>query len=164
MKQNLSFGFNTDNYNVVIETITTDNGNFICNFTRVLPDLEIDSPKDDLHIDKSFFANSSNITIYAFDSFEDFISFCSFFEQNFFGNKNIFSDNSKLVFYESAFYLIIYDVYTNLDDLRNFCACISEFADFISSSNFLAEKILEYGSLIINSNAILDISIKFKLI
>lgn len=162
MRLNLNFGFVTDDYNVVIETVATDNGNFICNFTRILPDLEIDNKQSSVHTDNSFFANSSDVTVYAFDSFEDFISFCLFFEQNFTGNKNIFSVNSKLVLYDSVFYLIISDVCTNLDVLKSFCACISEFAVFVSSSNFLAEKLLEFGNFILDNNAILSAAVRFR--
>ena len=162
MRQNLVYGVVTDDYNVVIETVATENGNFICNLTRVLPDLEESVSKSDVHSEDVFFANTSDVTIYAFDSFDDFIEFCSFFEKNFVGDKEIFSANSKLVFYDYKYFLVIYDVCTNLDFLRSFCACISEFGEFVSSSNALASKFLEFGNLLIENNAILDIAVKFK--
>lgn len=150
-------GFVTDDYKILIETAACDNGNFICNLTRIVPDFKKETfSKPTVHIKKKRSFPKSNMTIYAFNSFDDFVDFCAFFANNFKGDISLFSSNSKLFLYDSIYYLLLKDVSTDLDLLESFCACISEFAYFISNSNCFENKLFEFGNLIIDDNAIVS--------
>lgn len=151
-------GFVTDDYKILIETAATDSGNFICNLTRIVPDFKKEKfTKPSVH-KKTLDLTNSRVAIYAFDCFDDFVNFCNFFVSNFNDKVEIFSNNSKLFLYDSVYYLIINDVVTDLNLLKSFCACISEFAYFISNSSCLENKILEFGELIVDKNSILTVS------
>lgn len=155
-------GFVTDDYKILIETAATDDGNFICNLTRIVPDFKKEKVfKSNVHIKAKRHLENCNLTIYAFNSFDDFASFCEFLLNNFNGDISIFSNNSKLFLYNSTYYLLLKDVYADLDLLESFCACISEFAYFVSNSNCLENKLLEFGNLIIDNDAILTVSKHF---
>ena len=151
-------GFVTDDYKILIETAATDNGNFICNLTRIVPDTKKEKfTRPQVHIKKNKNLVNSNVSIYCFDYFDDFISFCDCVTNNI-KNVNIFSFNSKLFFYDSCYYLVMNNVTADFDLLEGFCACISEFACFISNSNCFEHKLMEYGDLIIENDAILTVS------
>lgn len=151
-------GFVTDDYKILIETAATDNGNFICNLTRIVPDCKKERfTRPHVHTKKNNYLVNSNVSIYCFECFEYFISFCDFVTNNI-KNVNVFSCNSKLFFYDSCYYLVINNVSANFDLLESFCACISEFASLVSNSNCFEHKLMEFGSLIIDNDAILTVS------
>ena len=150
-------GFVTDNYKLLIETAVTDNGNFICNLTRFVPNFKKEKfTKSKLHISKTSNFSDSKVTIYAFNCFDDFIGFCSFLCNNFYDSCSIFSANSKLFLYNSVYYLVIYDVCADFSLLEGFCACISEFAYFVSNSNCFVNKLYEFGDVIMENDAIFN--------
>lgn len=152
-------GFVTDDYKILIETTATDSGNFICNLTRIVPDCKKEKfIKSGVHIKKNRDLTDSRVAIYAFNCFDDFIDFCNFLVSNFDDRVEIFSSNSKLFLYDSIYYLVINDVVTDLNLLEGFCACISEFAYFVSNSNCFENKIREFGDLIVEKDAILTVS------
>ena len=150
-------GFVTDNYKLLIETAVTDDGNFICNLTRIVPDFKKEKfTKSKVHISKNSNSLNSKVTIYAFTCFEDFIGFCNFLSNDFGDDIAVFSANSKLFLYNSVYYLVIYDVCADISLLEGFCACISEFAYFVSNSNCFANKLYEFGDLIMESDVIFN--------
>lgn len=150
-------GFVTDDYKILIETAVTDGGNFICNLTRIVPDCKKEKfTKPSVHINKNNDLTDSKVAIYAFNCFDDFIEFCNFLVANFDDSIDIFSSNSKLFLYDSVYYLVINDVTADFHLLECFCACISEFAYFVS--NCLENKIKEFGNLIVEKDAILTVS------
>lgn len=152
-------GFVTDDYKILIETAATDSGNFICNLTRIVPDCKKEKfIKSGVHIKKNRDLTDSRVAIYAFNCFDDFIDFCNFLVSNFDDRVEIFSINSMLFLYDSIYYLVINDVVTDLNLLEGFCACISEFAYFVSNSNCFENKIREFGDLIVEKDAILTVS------
>ena len=147
-------GFVTDDYKILIETAATDSGNFICNLTRIVPDLKKEKfTKPSVH-KKNLDLTNSKVAIYAFNCFDDFVNFCNSFVTSFNDKVSVFSRNAKVILYDSVYYLIINDVVTDLSLLKGFCACISEFAYFVSSSSCLENKLLEHGRLIIASDPI----------
>ena len=50
------------------------------------------------------------------------------------------------------------NVTADFDLLECFCACISEFASFVSNSNCFEHKLMEFGNLIIDNDAIFTVS------
>ena len=155
-------GFVTDDYKILIETAATDNGNFICNLTRIVPDCKKERfTKPNVHIKKNKDLVDSGVTIYAFNCFDDFVAFCEFIVNNFSGNIKIFSGNSKLFLYNYNYYLVMNNVSADFDLLESFCACISEFAYFVSNSNCFEHKLMEFGNLIIDNDAIFTVSSYF---
>lgn len=150
-------GFVTEDYKVLIETAVTNNGTFICNLTRIVSDVNKDTvTKPNVYVKRKKNLNKSNVSIYAFNCFEDFITFCDSLVSNFNMDVSVFSKNSKLFLYDSTYFLLLYDVSADLNLLESFCACVSEFAYFVSNSNCFENKLLEFGNLIIDEDAILS--------
>lgn len=142
------FNFNTDNYKILIETLVTDNGSFICNLTRLITD------KDNICTDTNIQETISKSSIYAFSSLDDFLNFCTSLKDNLKSNINIFSHFSKLVLFNNTYYLVMQNITLNFDILETFCACISEFGEYISNSKYFNYRLNEYGTSIISENAI----------
>ena len=115
-------------------------------FNRVLCDLNLDS-------DFSFL-NSSNVCVYAFDLFDDFLEFCDLFRSFYECSLDDFSSSSLFLF-DGVFYLVLNNVSSNLAFLEGFCALISEYASFVSSSYYFVLKLVEFGDVVFLDNAIL---------
>lgn len=145
------FNFSTDNYQVLIETSVTDSGNFICNLTRYIKEFQNkDFKKISLH-------NSSNVCIYSFSTFNNYVNFCYTLNQTSINNINIFSNCSKLFLFNNIYYLVLQDVTFDLNTLESFCACISEFGNYMTNSKYFLLKLSEYGKKIIPTNAIVNV-------
>lgn len=99
---------------------------------------------------------NSNVCIYSFSSFENYINFCLSLKNIFVNDINVFSNSSKLFWFNNLYYLVLQDVTFNLDSLESFCACISEFGNYISNSKYFMIKLSEYGKKIIPYDAILS--------
>lgn len=141
-------GFISDNYKLSIEAIALSNGTFILTVTRI----EKENLKS-VRVQARRKSNcpESNFVIYKFLSFDDFCNF-----KNFLGisapelSENI--SNSNLLYkYDNCFFLILQNI--SSEYICKIAGIISEFADFVGSSDLIMGKIKECG-LLVNKNII----------
>ena len=93
-----SLGFNTDQYKLEINTLALSNGIFILIVTR----LQKETKKKVVHVHTKRKSNINNPTfsIYKFNSFDNFISFCQFIVQNSDVNLlKVLENNNSLIFF-----------------------------------------------------------------
>ena len=144
-------GFTTENYRISIEALAMSNGNFIFTVTRIQ---EPKINKRKLHIKRKESIKEKNILIYEFETFDDFCSFCSFFNNSMIGNEKECLKNNILYYYNEKYYLIQKTEKIDQLILSCFSAVIIEFAKTILDSELMESKLKEYGKIIIKTNAI----------
>lgn len=147
-------GFVTDDYKIMIEAIAMSNGNFILTVTRIVPEKENKKRNSKVHIKRKCPTLNSKKTIYSFASFDDFCNFCSNLTNSVLENLNLISKNQLLYLYNNKYYLVLDCLSDNMQNLNSFANFISEFGHFINSSELFERKLLEYGKIIIEKNAI----------
>lgn len=147
-------GFITSNYNLHIEAFASSDGTFIFTITRASA---INTPKRKKVVYKRKIPKGNNgITLYFFNSFDDYCNFCMFLNNNY----TCYFGNSSLIKYNSKYYLILNNMKMNLISSNQFFTYISEFGNLCTTSKLFVKKVLEYGEKIISENAI-EIGIKY---
>lgn len=148
-------GFVTDDYRVMIEALAMSDGNFVLTVTRLAPDKEKGTYKrKKVHIKRKTALPNAAKAIYSFDSFDEFCGFCNFLNNNIFKYIKDFAKDISLYLYKEKYYLVFTDIDLNINLLKTFCSSITEFAHFVNNSDLFESKLLEYGELVINNNAI----------
>jgi len=141
-------GFISNNYNLHIEAFSTSDGNFVFNITRIS---SINLPKKNNIVYKRKKQHiNRNLTIYEFNSFDDYCNFCHFIS-TMSGN---YTGNSILILYNSKYYLILYNIKMDFIRLKHFYIYASEFANLYTSSKLFANLLFEHGENLIHDNAI----------
>lgn len=125
-------------------------GNFILTVTRLVS--EKDSKKI-LTARRKISKISSNLSIYMFDTFDEYLDFCtsSVEVQNF---TYAFLKKSSLYLYKSKYYLCLYLNEKDMNSFKSIHYLIIEFASHINNSNLFERKLKEYGKIIFKTNAI----------
>ena len=148
-----SLGFNTDQYKLEINTLALSNGIFILIVTR----LQKETKKKVVHVHTKRKSNINNPTfsIYKFNSFDDFISFCQFIVQNSDVNLlKVLENNNSLFKYNSQYFFAISTTTMNIKQKEFLFSCITEFAKFVTNSKTFLAKLKENTTCFLDKNAI----------
>ena len=146
-------GFTTKNYKLLIEALASSEGNFIFTITRVKPDnanVSIAKPK----LKRQIVTPKKTLSIFMFNSFEDFCSFCKYINLS---TSEKYSDklkNSSLVLLNNFYYLILRSPRMSIKDFKSFSYITSEFAKHMKDEELLERKLKEYGKIVIPKDAI----------
>ena len=97
-------GFETKDYKLMIEALAVPNGNFVLTVTRIIPEKE--APKKKLTAKRKANVIPTNLSIYMFNTFEDYLEFCHSIINN---SENTYSflKKSNLYSYKSKYYLCL---------------------------------------------------------
>lgn len=145
-------GFSTKDCKILIEAIASSDGHFVFTITKYKSDQDALKPKKKkLTIKKKTDNLNSENAIYCFDTFEEFLNYCSYIK-----NKNFtkLSTNISLYVYNNKYYLVLKNINLAFPNLKGFYASISEFGKSINNSNNFEAKLMEHGKLISKNNAI----------
>lgn len=148
-------GFCTKDYKLMIEALSTPEGNFILTVTRTPEETESIKVKPRrIHIKRKSNLIVKNIAIYRFSSFEDFCSFCNSLDTTTVKKANDLIQSISLYLFNSNYYLILNDIIPKVEDLKSFCSIITEFGTYLNDSNVYIHKLVEYGKVIMEKDAI----------
>ena len=148
-----SLGFNTDQYKLEINTLALSNGIFILIVTR----LQKETKKKVVHVHTKRKSNINNPTfsIYKFNSFDNFISFCQFIVQNSDVNLlKVLENNNSLFKYNSQYFFAISTTTMNIKQKEFLFSCITDFAKFVTNSKTFLAKLKENTTCFLDKNAI----------
>lgn len=146
-------GFRTDDYKILLEALATQDGKFILNVTRIIPDTETIKNKKILAKRKSVKIDKK-LALYKFNSFDDFCNFATLLHSS---NCNLIISKIKkaiLYSYNNSYYLVLNNILADISLLKSFCSLIAEFSTYISNSDLFEKKLSEYGKVVIKNNAI----------
>lgn len=134
-------GFDPGESKLLVEAIQSLNNECIFTITK-LPEKKIIS------------RNRSNIFIFKFESFDDFINLCSFLKNSNYLNLKDFSKNFSLTYYNGTYYLQALEVnyYSVLLDYLKLL--FSEFGKDVSCNTEIPGFLSEYGKVLFSKNAI----------
>ena len=151
-KAKKEIGFITDDYTISIETLILNNENFILIITRFRDQNNLKTkPKLHYHRKRNTFSNS--LSLYKFESLNDFYNFCTYLKYIFPEIIEEFNEKNSLYEYNNYYYLNLNDIKQTINSLK-FCVFIAEFASFVRISKISFQKFIECGNLIIENNAI----------
>lgn len=148
-----SLGFNTDQYKLEINTLALSNGIFILIVTR----LQKETKKKVIRVHTKRKSNTNNTTfsIYKFNSFDNFISFCQFIVKNSDVNLlKVLENNNSLFKYNSQYFFAISTTTMNIKQKEFLFSCITEFAKFVTNSKTFLAKLKEDTTCFLDKNAI----------
>lgn len=155
-KAEKDYGFSTDNYQLKVETLALDNGNFILTITRShaknSPDASIEKKK--VKVSRKVPSLSSTSLAYKFNSFEDFCDFVKFTDSSKITDIDKMSKRSNLYFYNSSYFLIFQSINIRYPFLKAVCSSITEFGTYIDCSDAFIAKLHESAKLVIKNNVI----------
>ncbi len=143
-------GFVTKNHKIILDALVTSDGNFVLTVTRNSEN----NPKKKIIVKRNMPDSDKSTIIYSFKLFEDVISFCKYIYS--LPNKDKFY-NSKLTSlfqYKNIYYIIFHNVNLNSTKLKSFEIMISEFGTQVANPDLFECKLLEFGTKIIEKNAI----------
>lgn len=149
-------GFVTKDYKIMIEALVTSDGEFIVTITRYLPNEMFSGPnkKKSLKVKRKYTTNTNHMSIYSFNSFENYCLFCSSLKGTIVKNINKFSKNISLYMFKNTYYLVIKNINIDFENSKLFYNLISEYANVIHKSDIFEYKLKEYGNVIFENNAI----------
>ena len=145
-------GFVTNNYQLSIEALAMSCGDFVLTVTRNKEDSL--KRKKHFQIKRKTEDLTQKFTIFAFESFEDFIEFCICYKNSpFLELKKCFN---KACLYElnSTYYFVLPSELISLEILKKFSTFATEFSGYVYDSDLFVNKLQEYGKLIIKTNPI----------
>lgn len=155
-KAEKDYGFSTDNYQLKVETLALDNGNFILTITRsrVSDTPEVNNEKKKFKVSRKMPALNSASLIYKFNSFEDFCDFVKFISTLELTNIDKVSKSSMLYCYNTYYYLVFNNINVKYPSLKSLYTAITEFATYVNYSDALVAKFHESASLILKDHVI----------
>jgi len=153
-KAESEIGFATENHRLIIEALLTPSGNFILTITRIKNPESKKSISNKVQIKRKSINPNKLLSIYLFDTFDEFCDFCTYLNSSRLACLNINLINSKLYLYDNNYYLVLPDIFTATKDCNFFHCLISEFALYIKDSELFERKLIEYGKQILPTNAI----------
>ena len=147
-------GFKTENYKLMIEALATSDGNFILTVTRISDEpVKKKSNKKDVKIKRKNVIPDKMLSIYKFNTFDDFCEFCTYISRVLpLTYKKI--KNSSLYLYNSEYYLVLTNMRITIADFKIFCNAITEFAVYTLNPVLMERKLVEYGKLVMENHAI----------
>ena len=95
----------------------------------------------------------SNLAIYRFKSFNEYLDFCTFLANITSHSYNILK-KSTLYLYKSNYYLCLYINEKNTNSFKSVHCSLVEFGSHINNSELFERKLKEYGKIIFKTNAI----------
>ena len=142
-------GFETAGCKLLIETFASNEEFLVFTITKFIS-LEKKRPVAKRKIPS---LSGTNL-IYKFDVFEEFCMFCNCINKfkNF--NSKLLSKNIDLYNYQNTYYIILKNINNSYTYKIIFYSLISEFSEPVSFSNTFENKLIEYGNIIIEKNAI----------
>ena len=148
-------GFSTDGCKILIEALSTSDEYLVFTITKYLePSSKGALPLKRPCVKRKSLNNSIKKTIYKFYNFDYFCDFCEYLKNNLNMEIDKISKASSLYFYKNTYYLIFNNTKISQKLSKLLYITVSEFLSPYSFSNAFENKLLEYGKLIIKSNAI----------
>ena len=151
-------GFDTQNCKILIEAISSFDGNFVFTITKTEPLLSsiTSYSRKKPHAKRKSFNIDTNTIIYSFQNFDEFCEFCKALHIEFLSHENLrlICKNTSLYFYKDNYYLLISGINTNYEHLNVFFSVISEFTDRVENHKNFDAKIIEHGKVIFKTHAI----------
>ena len=147
-------GFETEEYELEVNTLALNNGNFILIITR-LKNRKKSNQKVVVHTSRKTDSIELNFSIYYFNTFENFFEFCYFLAQN--NDTNILlslENNNSLYKYNNQYFLSISTDKLNQKQKEFLFSTIVEFASFVSNSQTFLAKLRENTICFLKNNAI----------
>lgn len=160
-KAKKEFGFNTDGHKLLIEAFSSSEEFIVFTITKYAIDAEeksfppstLPSPKNLKVKRKVNVLPKTDFSVYRFDTFEEFCSFCSSMKNN--SQISTYGlMNSSLYSYSNAFYLVLSKINLKHKSLFKFYTLLCEFSTFCTNSNSFECKLKEYGKCVMKKNAI----------
>ncbi len=142
------YGFDMGNSQVLLEGVSTSNGGMILTVTKTTPHAH-DSikPVPKLKVKKKEATQSVKELIYKFDSFDNFVEFVYRL------NRLSIKYQNSLYEYNHNYYLVLSCTMENSETYKKLLFVLSDYASF-TANPVIKNKLSEYGSLLIEKNAI----------
>lgn len=151
-------GFNTTDYKVKIEALAMIDGDFVVNVTRVADKEKKSSiaqtQKKKFKVHRKTAPITSNVSVYKFDTFDDYCAFIEYLSKNNLENAYLISKKVTIFTYQNSYYLILENINEQYKNSLIFSSAITEFAAYINNSALFVSKLQECGELAIKHNAI----------
>lgn len=156
-------GFTTKNYRIKLDALAMNDGDFILTVTRLNQSNEIEKPqKRKVSIKRKKANLNSTHAVYTFNSFEDFIDFYNFIQNNNFSSLNQLAKDISLFIYKENYFLCLSSINSNYKSFSKFFSSITEFATYLNSSEIFISKLHESGTILLKNNAFNQYKRKIK--
>lgn len=152
----ISCDFDLSDSQILVEGSYSITEGFILTVTRLVNSVNIEEnlskhiPK--LKVKRKKIDIENNLNIYLFNSFDDFVLFCGKFKR--FPQKYI----NTLFKYEDKYFLVMYNLSENKKLQDKVHCMLSEFSDYIENPIIFESKLIEFGEIVIKTNAIQKIN------
>lgn len=147
-------GFETEEYELEVNTLALNNGNFILIITR-LKNRNKTNKKVIVHTKRKTNSLELDFSIYHFNTFEDFFEFCCFLTQNVNNNILLTLENCNSLYkHNNQYFLSISTNKLSQSQKEFFFSTIVEFANFVSNSQTFLAKLEEGTICFLKNNAI----------
>lgn len=150
-KAEKEIGFQTKDYKLMIEALAAPEGNFILTVTRIVPEKD---PKKKLKVKRKTPNIPTNLSVYKFDTFDEYLEFCISLMNDNKISTYTFLKKSTLYLYKSNYYLCLYVNEKDISSFKSVHYSIIEFASHVNNSSLFERKLKEYGKVIFKANAI----------
>lgn len=148
-------GFDPENYNLKIEALAMADTNFIFTITKEVPEEKTKLSKKKFTVRRKTLSPSSTQAIYSFNTFDDFCCFLQFLkESRLLENVALIADSTTLYQYKEKYYLLMDSIHSEIINKLKFYTSITEFAKYVTNSRIFASKLAEFGTLIMENNAL----------
>lgn len=151
----IELGFDAQESQLCIETVSDVDHGFIITITRTAEDNEFESlhkfiknryKKKELSVKKKTTSICSTMLIYAIDDFDSLCFLCSCIS-------SMFSGRSKVYSLDNTYYLLLSSVEGNVSNQKQFDSILSEYADKMPNVDFFEGYLNEYGKCLVSENA-----------
>ena len=153
-------GFNTTDYRVKIEALAMIDGDFVVNVTRAR-EANIDkflqnnsTERKKFKIKRKSLSSKTNQVVYKFETFDDYCNFIEYLHNSSLDKSYLIAKKIIAYIYKTKFYLILYNINNNDNNISKFYSFITEFGTYVNDSSLLISKIEEYGKIVIKNNAL----------
>lgn len=152
----IELGFEAQESQLCIEAVTDVEHGFVITITKVEEEAEFESiqkfiknryRKKDLSLKKKAVRICSTLVIYMIDSFDDLCVLSSLLLP-------LYTGRSKVYSLDGQYYLVLGATETHVSNQKQFDSYLSEYADKMQNVDFLEGYLNEYGTRLIDSNAI----------
>ncbi len=152
-------GFSTENYKISIEALTQNKDLFTLIVSR-FSDAPNIKEKARLRISRKSASFENHISLFKFNSLENFFIFSKFLLEKNPDISEFLKDKNSLYFYNECYFLAITKLNLDKKLLFKITSIFAEFSEFLHVSENTFQKLKEVGNVLISDNAILNCKAK----
>jgi len=147
-------GFKANDCKLIIEALAINGGNFVLTITKIQEEANEKLRRPKVIAKMRNTKLDKNRNIFSFSNFDNFLNLCLAIEPKII--ENVIED-VVLYEYKNVYYLSFRVISQDISKLKTIASTFSEFGSYVKGSELFFSKLMEYGKVVEENNALINL-------